>query len=66
MPSIGARVHELRVADGSSDWRIVYRVDDDAIVVADICKKKTRKTPKPVIENCKHRLRRYDDESEGT
>lgn len=62
MPSIGPRCHELRITDESAKWRIVYRVDPDAIVIAEIFKKKTAKTPKEVIDVCKDRLRRYDDE----
>lgn len=44
MPSIGARVHELRIRDGKGGvfWRIVYRVDEDAIVIAAVFKKKDR------------------------
>jgi phage-related protein len=36
MPSVGAGVHELRIRDASVDWRIIYRIDDDAIVVVDV------------------------------
>ena len=31
MPSIGPRCHELRIVDERVDWRIVYRVDSDAM-----------------------------------
>jgi phage-related protein len=34
MPAIGPRCHELRVVDQQVTWRIVYRVDTDAIVIA--------------------------------
>jgi phage-related protein len=61
MPSIGPRCHELRVPDEAIAWRIIYRIDSDAIVIADIFEKKTSKTPKHVIETCRSRLRRYDD-----
>jgi len=60
MPSIGRRCHELRVPDEDATWRIVYRVDADAIVVAEVFAKKTQATPKPVIDACKRRLRAYD------
>lgn len=60
MPSIGARCHELRITDKGQAWRIVYRIDDDAIVIADVFSKKTRRTPREVIERCGHRLRNYD------
>ncbi len=45
MPSIGARCHELRIPDDSRTWRIVYRLDSDAIVIADVLAQKTRTTP---------------------
>lgn len=61
MPAIGARCHELRIQDVDLTWRIVYRVDNDAIVIADVFAKKTPTTPSQVIENCQRRLNRYDD-----
>jgi phage-related protein len=63
MPSIGARCHELRVLDSkaSKTWRVVYRVDADAIVILEVFAKKTQKTPQSVIDNAKRRLRQYDD-----
>lgn len=61
MPSIGSRCHELRIPDQGVSWRVVYRIDPDAIVIADVFSKKTGKTPKSVIETCKVRLRDYDN-----
>jgi len=60
MPVIGPRCHELRVKDQAAEWRIICRVDADAVVIADVFSKKTRVTPQPVIETCRHRLRTYD------
>jgi len=60
MPSIGRRCHELRVVDDTGTWRIVYRIDEDAIVILEVFQKKTTKTPKRVIDVCKERLREYD------
>ncbi len=60
MPSIGRRCHELRIPDDKLSWRIVYRIDEDAIVIVEVFSKKTGKTPKRVIETCKARLREYD------
>ncbi len=60
MPAIGERCHELRIVDVDATWRIIYRVDPDAIVIADVFSKKTRATPKAVIERAKKRLREYD------
>lgn len=60
MPSIGNNCHELRIRDSHQIWRIIYRIDQDAIVIVDIFSKTTRTTPKIVIENCKKRLSQYD------
>ena len=60
MPSVGARCHELRVPDSNVSWRIMYRIDSDAIVIIEIFSKKTGKTPKSIIELCKKRLKDYD------
>jgi phage-related protein len=64
MPSIGRRCYELRIVDVARAWRIVYRVDTDAIVIADVFPKTTRTTPRRIIEECQKRLRSYDRVSE--
>ena len=59
MPSLGARCHELRINDSGGSWRLVYRVyrvDTDAIVIAEVFAKKTEKTPKAVLDTCRRRL----------
>jgi len=60
MTSIGKRCHELRITDERSIWRIVYRIDEDAIIIVEVFEKKTQATPKKVIDTCKTRLREYD------
>lgn len=60
MPTIGRRCYELRIPDGNSSWRIVYRADSDAIVILHVFSKKGRKTPKHVLDTCRARLRAYD------
>jgi phage-related protein len=60
-PSVGPRCHELRVRDATQNWRIVYRVDGDAVVIADVFPKKTARTPDQVIETCRRRLAVYDE-----
>lgn len=64
MPSIGPRVHELRIQDPvtRSTWRIVYRADPMEILVVDVFAKKTQATPKHVIAQCKQRLRVWDQD----
>lgn len=64
MPSVGARCHELRIQDAQATWRIVYRLDSDAVVIAEVFSKKTAATPQPVIEACQRRLRAYDQAAE--
>lgn len=61
MPSIGRRCHELRITDKNVIWRIVYRLDFDAVVIGEVFAKKTGATPKKVIEICKKRFKRYDE-----
>jgi len=61
MAAIGPRCHELRITDETMRWRIIYRVDADVILVAEIFSKRTRKTPKNVIKTCRRRLRGYDN-----
>ena len=61
MPSIGTACHEQRINDASHTWRIIYRIDDDAIVLLEVFSKKTQKTPKQVIETCKRRAKEYEN-----
>lgn len=60
MPVIGPRCHELRVVDGTVSWRLVYRLDTDAVIVVAVFAKSTQVTPLPVIRTCRERLKRYD------
>ena len=64
MPSVGPQCHELRVNDENKTWRIIYRIDPDAIVICAVFEKKTPRTPKSVIDVCQQRLRRYDADVE--
>lgn len=64
MPSIGRRCHELRINDLSGTFRIVYRVDPDALVILDVFMKKTERTPPSIIDRCRSRLRLYERLSE--
>jgi len=60
MSEIGPRCHELRIRDQDKNWRIVYRIDSDAIVISAVFSKTTRETPHEVVMNCRNRLKRYD------
>ncbi len=59
MPFLGSACHELRVMDESLSWRIVYALEEDAIVILEVFAKKTGRTPKKVMDSCRLRLRRY-------
>ena len=61
MLSIGARCHELRINDEAATWRLIYRIDDDAIVILEVFSKKTQQTSKKVIDVCKKRIKEYDN-----
>jgi phage-related protein len=63
MPGIGRRCHELRINDKDITWRIVYRIDDDAVVILEVFAKKTNTTPKVIIDICKARIRNYENTS---
>jgi len=46
-------------------WRVVYRIDPDAVVILDVFAKKTQKTPATVVQACRRRLRAYDSAVRG-
>jgi len=60
MPSIDPRVHELRINDRDRTWRMIYRIDADAIVLVEVFAKKSRQTPNRILETCRQRLAAYD------
>jgi phage-related protein len=60
LPDVGPRCGALRVRDAEHNWRIMYRIDSDAVLVLEVYAKKTRKIPDAVIQRCKHRLKQYD------
>jgi len=59
-PSIGVRCHELRIPNEGATWRLIYRLDGDAVVIVDVFSKKTPRIPVRVIATCRDRLRHYD------
>ncbi len=60
MPTIGSHCHELRIVDINTTWRIVYRIDVDAVLILEVFSKKTRETPQSVINICRNRIKDYD------
>ena len=65
MPSVGSRCHELRINDREQTWRVIYRVDPDAVVILDVFSKKSRTTPDDVVQTCRRRLAAYERAAKG-
>jgi phage-related protein len=51
----------MRVRDAEHNWRIMYRIDSDAVLILEVYSKKTKRIPKAVIDRCQQRLRVYDE-----
>jgi phage-related protein len=65
MPEIGKSCHELRVPDGDVTWRLLYCLEPDAVVILEVFSKRTRTTPKHVLDAAKRRLRSYEQSTRG-
>jgi phage-related protein len=59
MPSVGAGCHELRIVDDNVNWRIMYHIATDAVVILDVFRKRTEATPNTVIVACQRRLAEF-------
>ena len=60
MPVIGPNCHEMRINDKNVIWCVIYRIDPNAVIILHVFDKKTKKTPKQVIDLCKKRQKEYD------
>ena len=60
LPVIGARCHELRIRDKDKNWRLIYRIDADRILIVEVFNKTTQQLPPQVIAVCQSRLSSYD------
>lgn len=65
MPTLGPRCGELRIPDADVTWRVLYRVDPDAVVIVDVFAKKTQATPATALKTGRARLQQYDRNSQG-
>ena len=61
LPTVGPRCHELRVKDSKHEWRIVYRIDPDAILIAAIFAKTGTKMQQREFKTASKRLAIYDE-----
>jgi phage-related protein len=59
LPVVGPRCHELRIRDATRQWRIIYHLDREAVVILHVFAKTGRGIPAPVVETCRRRLRDY-------
>jgi phage-related protein len=66
LPIVGPRCGALRVRDAGHNWRIMYRIDHDAVVVLEVYPKRTRTIPDEVIDRCRQRLKQYDAATPGS
>jgi phage-related protein len=66
LPDVGKRCGALRVRDAEHNWRIMYRIDADAVLILEVYAKKTQKIPDEVIKRCRNRLKRYDGAVKAT
>jgi phage-related protein len=53
---VAAGCHELRIVDGDLNWRTMYYITTDVVVILDVFRKKTEATPKTVVDDCRRRL----------
>jgi phage-related protein/predicted XRE-type DNA-binding protein len=51
LPDVGPRCGALRVRDAGHNWRIVYRIDADVVLVLEVYSKTTRKIPGEVMSD---------------
>ena len=59
LPVIGTNCHELRIKDADREWRIIYHIDPEYIVILGVFAKKTRETPQAIIDLCQKRLKEF-------
>ena len=52
--------------EGQANWRIMYYIAPDAVVILDVFKKQTEATPKAVITACQRRLSEFRRLTETT
>lgn len=62
LPNVGRGCGSLRIRDAEHIWRIMYRIDADAVLILEVYSKKTRKIPDEVIRWCKQRIKQYESD----
>ena len=59
LPAVGPKCGELRVRDAGHNWRIVYHIDDEVIVILDVFAKTSPQSQTQSIERCRSRLAEF-------
>jgi phage-related protein len=60
VPSIGKGCYEIRILNDNKWFRIIVRIDSDAIIVANVVQKKTNRLSKKDVDTAKRTLKLYD------
>ena len=66
LPDVGSGCGALRVRDAENNWRIMYRIDSECVLILEVYSKKSRKIPSEVIRRCKQRIKQYEIAREAT
>ncbi len=59
MFNIGINCYELRINGDKNNWRIIYHVCEEGVVILDVFKKKTKVIPKNEIKVSGDRLKTF-------
>ena len=60
LTSVGPRCHELRIRDDRIQWRLVYRLDRNSVLVARVFAKKSKAQQQQEFSLAKVRLKNHD------
>lgn len=60
LPDVGPGCGALRVRDAEHNWRIMYRIDSECVLILEVYSKKSRKIPTEVFRRCKQRIKQYE------
>jgi phage-related protein len=65
MIAIGKSCYELRLRDAGTNWRLVFRVDEDAVIVVGLFRKTSPSATGRLIAVSRRRLSEYDAAAKG-
>jgi phage-related protein len=65
LPDLCPRCYELRIRDKDKWYRIIFRIDSDAIILVHVFEKKSNKITKSVLDTCRKRIKQYDKDSKS-